>query len=196
MSKYQSSSGGLREYKWLIGVWWPHTCVFWRWSGTLSHCSGSSGLWKWWLPWKTLTKIDDEGVWVQNTKHAYSAQQAALKVLPEANNDYWLWATCRPECAWLMLPIDRGNRGREKEPIFLSVPESLQRQRDLWGPLPGWQAGSLVQGVVLRWLRLWRLVHWASGEGSVWASPQGPAVPPAQRDHSREGSAGHSLSLT
>lgn len=49
---------------------------------------------------------------------------------------------------------------------------------------------------MLRWLRLWRLLHWVSGEGSAWASPQGPAVPPAQRDHSREGSAGRSLSLT
>lgn len=49
---------------------------------------------------------------------------------------------------------------------------------------------------MLRRLRLWRLLHWASGEGSVRASPQGPAVPPAQRDHSREGSAGRSLSLT
>lgn len=127
-------------------------------------------------------------------KHAYSPQLAALKVLPKPNNYYWLWATDRPNYVWLILPKDKGNRGREKEPRFLSVPKPLQRQRDLWGPLPGWQAGSLVQGVVLRWL--WRLLHWVSGEGSVWASPQGPAVPPAQRDHSREGSAGHSLSLT
>lgn len=59
------------------------------------------------------------------------------------------------------------------------------------GPLPGRQAGSLLWGAALRRLRLWRLLHWASGEGSEWASPQGPAVPPAQRDQSRGwGSAG------
>lgn len=45
-------------------------------------------------------------------------------------------------------------------------------------------------------LLLWRPLRWASGEGSEWASPPGPAFPPAQRDHSREGSEGRSLSPT
>lgn len=107
----------------------------------------------------------------------------------------WIgWATVRS--AFSSQKIRGVEVKREKEPCFLSEAEPLQRQRDLRGPLPGLRAGSLVQGVVLRRLRLWRLLHWASGEGSVWASPQGPAVPPAQRDHSREGSAGRSLSLT
>lgn len=77
----------------------------------------------------------------------------------------------------------KSERGKKSLVCLLRAKaEPLQRQRDLSGPLPGRQAGSLLWGAALRRLRLWRLLHWASGEGSEWASPQGPAVPPAQRD--------------
>lgn len=105
-------------------------------------------LWRLWVV-ERMTAMEnpdqrnDELSLLSSLKHAYSPQLAALKVLPKPNNYYWLWATDRPNYVWLILPKDKGSRGREKRAPFpqctRTTPETEGPLRTLTG-VTGWKS--------------------------------------------------------